>query len=47
MAIQGQTIDLLSPFDLVHWHMLFRTGVDLGDMISARKPVIPGNHGCM
>ena len=47
MAIQGQTIDLLSPFDLVHWHMLFRTGVDLGDMISERKPVIPGNHGRM
>ena len=47
MAIQGQTIHLLGPFDLVHWHMLFRTGADLEDMISERKPVIPGNHRCM
>ncbi len=46
MAIQGQAIDLLGPFDLVHWHMLFRTGADLEEMICERKPLIPGNHRC-
>ena len=25
----------------------FESGADLGDMINERKPVIPGNHGCM